>query len=499
MLFENKKITISSHENDKFALTCEDDETTYKQEIEIKKNIIEKAYCSCEKDSICSHLAAALLRVRSELDLLKARRKKSISNKNFIDKINRKELENFIISRMKADKDFKTLIHARFLVDVMGIEHFETYLDRAFPPSKTVQITPSHKEVKLFQKVVEELLDQIKDLIGRDNYIDASAILIPLIKKSFYFKNRFKEIPDAFYKSHLLLVEILRTVHSIIEAPSLVAENSMKIFDLLKLSYVSLTDLKEKELILDLLHVKSNRVIVHDIIEQKNRDVVSPSYQQFINAAYYICGGQNVQFAGDVGGTFIELYTWEQHGKYFLEELLQFAQKYPLPTRFVEKLLTLSPSKPNQVSLQTDLALDNITRKNSFVIFKWVFENHTIEWKNNRSDILDKLKAKNDDHTLIQILIFENKKDELFEHLNTRYDISLFHRFLPELIELSRENTFQLYCNWADHHFSKYYGLHALEEFEKQMRKVSVIDSRLRAKIDQYVAKNFGERPSINM
>tara|TARA_Y100000385_G_C13107604_1_gene649302 strand:- start:4100 stop:5302 length:1203 start_codon:yes stop_codon:yes gene_type:complete len=400
---------------------------------------------------------------------------------------------------MKADKDFKTLIQARFLVEVSGVEHFENYLDRAFPPSKTTKVTPSHKEVRLFYQVVEELHDQIKDLIGLDNLVAASSILTPLIRKSFYFKNRFVDIPDAFTKTHLHLVEILNTIHDIIEAPSLKLQNAKNVITLLKLSYVELLHFKEKKLILNLLKSNSNHRMVLLALKEQVSPSYNKAYRQFLSALSFICSKNRQKDTLDIGNIFVEIFSWQQKGYDYLDELFDIGKKHFLPSRFVEKLLTLSPKNDIQKALQIELALVSIEKNRSSTIFKWVYKNHPLIWQESREQITDRLKNGKDHHTLIKILIHENNVLALFDYLQSICDINIYHRYLTNLLQLSKSQTLKIYSFWASEYLSNHFGKTALDEFDRHMRKVAVIDIKLRNEIDKYVLKNFGERPSINM
>ncbi|MEE9373377.1 MAG: hypothetical protein V3V00_10025 [Saprospiraceae bacterium] len=496
MLIDQNEIKITSHEKDHYHFNIIDVKGTNILSIHLKKGIILDVECDCDERGLCAHIAAALIVLRKR-ETKRKTQKRATSNKDFTSKIRTEDLEHFILSRMKANKDFKTLIQARFLVEVYGVDLFENYLDKAFPPSRTSKITPAQKEVKLFNEVVAELYDQIKDLVGHENYIDASLILIPLIKKSFYFKNRFENIPIAFLNSHLLLVDILNAIHGIIEAPSLKTQNAYKMIDLMALSYVDLSHPPEKNIILNLLSEPNNKTYILSILNTQSYHPITKSYAIYLNALRHICGDNIPDIEKEIGSIFIEIYNWKLASNNHIDDLLNIAAEHKLPTRFIEKLLSIKLKDNDRKLKQIQIAIASIIKYRSYNIFRWVHLKAHKEWKIQRPVIFQKLIDAKDNHTLIKILIHESAVKELFELLIKISDVNIYNQYLPHYILLSKEKSLELYCQWVDKYLENHFGEIANKEIDRNLRIVGVIDVKFRNKIEHYVLKKFGERPSI--
>ena len=487
-----------SSTNGIYKLRTTDSSGLNQQIVKLKDQKITQAQCSCEENDVCPHIAVALLTIRSHDTNSKPIKHKNITNQAFIDKIEAEELQQFVLSRMKADKSFKTILKARFLLDVFGHEHFEDFLDKSFPPNKTTNVRPAQKEVKLFQEVVEELQDQIKDLVGRDNYVDASIILVPLIKKSFYFKNRFQVIPERFLSSHLHLVEILNTIYSIIEAPSLRSRNAQDIIKLLELSYVQLIHQKEKDLIINILKERIHNDLLKETAEQRSLDSISNPFRQFLIGLIHICSHKREYMKEEVGAIFIELFSWYNHGHDYFEELIEIANNNRIPVRFIEKLITLETGSLSLKTRQSELALKSIAKYKSFSIFKWVISNERSKWEESKSRILELLKENKEHTILIQILIHEKSSQELFDYLNNLGEIRYFHQFLTDLTAFSEDQTFHLYTKWIDSYMMDHFGNMALDHLNNELRIVERISLKLKRKLDKYILKKYGERPSLS-
>ena len=490
--FDQGLIKPISTSNGNFELLFNNKE---KVKITLKKDIINSVACTCNSEVVCEHIATALYQVRkSHFSQSKKKGERRGSNQNFLNKIDTVDLRNFVLTRMKADKYFKILIQARFLVENEGANSFEAFIDKAFPPSRTTTVSPSHKEYRLFKEVSEEVYDQIKDLIGGDNYVDALLILVPLIKKSFYFKKRFEEIPETFIKNHLHLVELLRTLQNLIEAPKLKNDNAEKIIDLLKLSYLIVDQKEEKRLFVDLIGINANK---EKITEDSTLLGSHKAHNQFIRALRYVCQTNDKVESLDIGKTFIEIFEWNHWNSDFLIHLFKIAEEHSLPVRFIEKLLSLEIQNEELRNRQKEICIQAISKYNSFPLFLWLFQKDPKLWEEKRNTIIDRIKEKRGYNILIQILLQEGSNDDVFITFEEQSNSDLNFRFLSRCLDISFDKTLDIYRKWMDNYLNSHFGTTSFHLVEKELRKVGTISTKLKEKLEDYLQKMYGDRPSI--
>ena len=504
-LFDENTLKLKSRKKHIYELECRVQKETFNQKITIRGHKIFSHNCSCGSKVFCEHLGAALFLIRkTSLRSSKAKNKRVSrphrnSNAEFLAKISEQDLKKFLVSRMRVDKDFKTLIYSRFLVEIKGVKAFETFIDKAFPPSKTSKITPSQKQVRLFAQVVDEMNDQIKDLIGQDNYIDASLILIPLIKKSFYFKNRFENVPLSFLTSHINLIQILQTIQEIVEAPALKLQIAGRIIDLLSFSYIKFIDIKEKELIINQLDIKRNRTKVLHILSELSHPNEDKNYVVFISALHFVCSDKSTKnlIPSEVGNIFLEIYTWLKIRPNYLRYLIDIAQNADLPLRFTEKVLVLKTTEKNLQKEQSKIAIDGLKKQTTFNFFKWLYANDRRTWAKERPTIIGQVKKAENHHLLIKILIEEGNEEELFEFLKENGQIEIHNQYLSQLLKLSYDRTNDLYHDWLKDYLDSHFGEASKDFLIKNLKLIGTINSKLRNSLEQNVRKNFSKRPSL--
>jgi len=491
--FDNGLTQLESSINGKYVVFFDN---TDRIVIQIKKSIIQSASCTCPEKNVCTHIVTALFSVRKEES--KPKRKHKLSNENFISTISDDDLRHFVLGQMKSDKSFKTLLKARFLVEVQGTEGFQKFLDSSFPPSKTTKVTPAQAEVRLFRNVSEEIYDQIKDLIGNDNYVDALQILIPLIQKSFYFKNRFESVPDAFLKNHLHLNEVLYTLHNAIEAPKLLADSSEKIIHLLSLSYVKMEDQDEKQLILNLIDSKANKTKIIKHLESISWEGTD-RHSKFLHALLYSCNSNMIIPAANVGQVFIEIYSWYQSDPSHFRKLIELAENYSIPPRFLDKLFHHQVQHEEVFDLQKKLAIESINKAKSYNAYDWLLQTAPDFWRIHKKEVLELLKENKTFSLLLKILYNENDIDSFFDLLKSQNNSELNFNFLSRALKLSFDKTLDLYKHELDQYLNDHFGEKANESVRKTLNRVSQQDTKLKNQLVLHVKKIYGERSSLKV
>lgn len=502
-LFDDGKILLERIGNGNFEFQCQDYTSNHRPTLTIKNNRLTQYACTCGSELICEHIGAGLFFIRrNEPEKSKAQLKKRTSTLpmyDFISKIDEKELRQFLLNRMRADKETKALIYARFLLEVEGVREFDFFLDKTFPPVKTVEIKPTRKETKLFSQVVEEMSDQIIDLVGKENYVDAFLILFPLLKKSFYLKRRFKDVPQSFYMVHSKLIELIKSLQRVIEAPDLKSRITKNIVEIIAYSYVQLNTLPEKELIISQLETESGKKKVKKVIESTQFDSSNKAYKNFITALKFVCDSDYQYRDGAIplGAIYIEINSWLQLNANFNKYLVKIAQRPELPLRFKERLLeSLVDHKPYVREL-TQVALSTLKENQSFPIFQWLYQQNRSAWLEIRSEVLQSLERKGRTETIIKMMIEEADVEAVFAYLKRDQKIAMYNSFLHKLLQLSKSETEELYRAWIDNYLKLHYGKTAKSFIRKNLGIVGKTDAQLKKSLDAYIKKNFSKRPGL--
>ena len=502
-IFDDGKIDLLHSERGNFEFSYSHDGATHKVSLTVRKNEIEQSSCSCQSTAICEHLAAALFFIRHQ-DLgddkksTPVLKKQKRSIKNFLHRIKEEELQHFMVSRMRSDRNLKTLVYARFLIQIEGIDSFQEFLDKSFPPAKTIESKPSQGEVRLFTEVVDEMKDQIIDLVGNENYLDAFKILLPLLKKSFYFKHRFLDVPAGFRSVHLKLVELINSLQKVIEAPALQSSFTSDIIDILAFSYVQFDSSSEKLLIVSQLDRFGVKQHIHDVLGSKRMTHDKKEWHNFLIALKYICNTNDFQnlTTTSASAIYMEVSSWATFLPPFHDTLLGLAQRSELPLRFKEQLLN-SFQDDKQYNQLSQIAIDGIKEHHSLPMIKWLYQNNSSKWSEIRQGVMDQLTIKRIFRLVIGILIMEKNNKELFPFLYKHQDLDTYNFYLGDLIQLSRAETESLYKNWFDRYLSMHYGPATTSLTRQKLAIIRKQDIQLKDCLVKYLKVNYSKRPSL--
>ena len=245
----------------------------------------------------------------------------------------------------------------------------------------------------MFGQVVDEFIDQSVDLIGRENYFDAFKILFPLIKRSFYLKNRFPEPTVPFLKIHQKLLGTFNSFESLIEAPELESKIQKKIISLITLSYVLVDDDLEKDIILKQSLTIEGQKKLGDLFKTLSFNFTSKKHEQFVRSLEFVSSG-DVKINYSPSTIFVELLSWRMHLTNHISRVMDLALSTQISSRLKEQLLSLEIEKDKDHQKLVELALNEIKTNRSFKFFVWLYSNHLNIWEQNRDDILEFLDHK---------------------------------------------------------------------------------------------------------
>lgn len=502
-LFDNDQIIIKESKGQHYELSCQDKDDTFGVKLDLRKEQILEYSCDCRDEDICAHIGASFFLVRrkiNERSKVEKKKKPKINFRHFLEGIDYEELKEFIYNKARKDKALRTLVYSRFIIDKEGVGRIEEYIEKSFPPSNQPNSKPSQSEIRLFLEVVEELRDQTIDMVGRDNYFDAFQVLYPLVKRSFYFKSRFPDVPRRLMDTHANIVSLLKALHQVLEAPELRSEVQRKIAELLTLSYVQVNNYKEKELFLDLLSSIESRNITKGILNNMiplNRD---KNHDHFIEALKYVVNHLKyaVRNQSSMIPVFSEILSWHRQNPVYEDEIIMLAQRSDIPVRMKENVLGQLEKNENNRDLLGHIALDTLTNFHSYNGFLWLSRNDRPLWEKHREVILKDLMTKKRSNLVIKILITEGKSDQLFDYLRNYENIETYNKYIKKLITISEEDTFQLYCDWMLHYLSAHFGDVSKKVINQNLQYINSIDRKMKEKLERKIRKNFSERQSLN-
>ena len=265
-------------------------EEIFEVEILTSPKYVKSYSCDCQqlnKNGICGHISAGLIILRKTRiadALARAKRKQPEKKKNtnlstdaIFDQIDSSELRAFIkqyaSKNKKFDLEFKVNFARRVKLD-NTYSKYEKLVERVLPPITAAGKSYTAPSINLFVKHGKELFEQYKDAKTLESYTEASTILLLLLKKAAYAIKHCKIVPDSLeYFSEKLHTHIFELYKENL-APELKDKLSMKLVELIQLSYYQFPSF-ENNLVLPILMYgdKNEQKALFEALSYKIEDI----------------------------------------------------------------------------------------------------------------------------------------------------------------------------------------------------------------------------------
>lgn len=227
-LFDTKAIIdYTEIEKNLWTIFIKDDQL-YETEILLNGNKIKNFSCDClgfRSDKSCEHIVAAfyqLRRLRTPSERIKAKteekKAKSLSINQILKEIHPDELRNFIRSYASKDPKFNIAIKASFARKINLVSNKDKYkqvLDLIIKPATSSSYKISSTSVNQYLHIALDYLEQFKDAVSINQFLEAYYILSALLIKNayalYYIKNRSEKLLTFDTECHKQLDLLLQT------------------------------------------------------------------------------------------------------------------------------------------------------------------------------------------------------------------------------------------------------------------------------------------------
>ena len=168
-------------------------------EVQITPSKVRACTCECSRykeEDMCEHITAVLLKLRRELDRVRATKAQNRVKKNTIAKklttavilnhISPEELKHYVRDYAKSNRAFGLALKARFAASVPMADDREKFfqlLETTIKDARTKHDRIRYKGKLKLLKILKELLAQVDDYIASEKFTDAFYILQAIIEK----------------------------------------------------------------------------------------------------------------------------------------------------------------------------------------------------------------------------------------------------------------------------------------------------------------------------
>ncbi len=231
-------VALTEVERNLWVATVEEGDRTYEVEIKISPSKVNAATCECARfreEGQCSHLAAALLSLRREVDRRKKkkqpapqkRRTRKLTTGVVLENVDRDDLVAFVQQYAKTNRSFALALKARFALNVSVIESKDKYLQlldstlsMARKPDRTISLRGSRK----IRKVLIEMHAQIEEATTKQYYSEAITMAQSIIEKMTPVLRKLENLKSELQEQITLAFDALRKVVDRKPAPDLLRQ-----------------------------------------------------------------------------------------------------------------------------------------------------------------------------------------------------------------------------------------------------------------------------------
>ena len=483
--------------------------------LNIKSNKIKRSLCSCphdQTDGICPHVGAAAILLRKELSerkeeeistISRKRSHKSFDLKSLLQNLSKEELDGFVLSKARKDKNFRLLLQASFIKKISS-DQIESFVESTFPVlTKANEKIPASK-LKAYVDITEELIKHFKNLVALDNHTEAYHVIFLLLRKSFYVKHHLRTEPPRFYKMHKSLLTDFIALYGFIEAPEYRQKITTHVDDLLSTSYIS-AELKEEQ---DLWMIQYKHHTSPDALMLITQNYLSKYRQDF--SSYYFIKSLQLLLINDLERRRDIITSLDSQERYRTIQHLISNKAYEKSHHvMLDFLIYTDLSHPLAKAILDNLDLqeekEDIIKSASKYLLKYkekyyirYIRDNSDNWEKDLSDILSGFEAKQDIQSMISVLMVSDKTDEAISLLQEHLSWDLLVEFDQELEMSHPVACLALYKEMITKYVDQHFGIHAQDFVRKATARLSNMDRKdWNNKILDYLKKKYSDRRSL--
>lgn len=213
-----------------WAFTLEDSDI-YQIQIKSSETTISKTDCNCpiyQKEKACQHVFACFYELRKLIEEEKktkqeqqqkkskrAYKKGGVRISDFITNLSETELKEFVRNYASSDKKFAASLKARFarkMINQNNESVYKSILDSIIGPIRIKDQKIGSAELRSFEYVTQELIQQYEDAVSLQQYTEGFFILKAILNKGCYIhhnsKKESEKIMQLIVQIHTFLDEL---------------------------------------------------------------------------------------------------------------------------------------------------------------------------------------------------------------------------------------------------------------------------------------------------
>lgn len=503
------------------------------QNIKIKssESTVSKTQCSCsiyQANKICAHVFACFFELRKQIEIGKqkkaeaqkkkrtTRSKSGIKVTDFITKLSEQELKNFVRKYASSDKKFAASLKARFarkMINQSNESVYKSILDSIIGPIRIKDQKVGNAELRNFEYVTSELMQQYEDAISLQQYTEGFFILKAILNKGCYIhhnsKKESQKIMDLITKIHTFLDELFYCPL----APELRQKLYVFALELAQKSYYKILDNKFN--IFEILYTHKKEDEEYKLIteaakakkDQLHLDVKSNVFLEsfFLRMKYNDGSFESATFLKyplEFQNKIIDLLIQQEAYSPAIKVLEDMIREQSNVSRFVkEKLIFAYSLSDNPTAYKKSIFDYFVQYKNPKYIkqLMLVFEN---EWEDVKAEFVENIRlvdSEEDRLFLMAKFYFEIEDHKnLLDVFKSLQDINVAMSVDREIIQLYSDEVIDAYFEKACLHLDNFAGQAAASRIRSLLRHVeNVSDFNKRNKLYKRIKNHYIHRPKL--
>jgi len=524
-----KEHTRSGKSNWTFKLV---DEDTYEIQIKSSETTISKTNCTCaiyEKEKACQHVFACFYELRKQIEIdkkAKLEKQKSKTKRpykkggirisDFITNLSETELKEFVRNYASNDKKFSASLKARFarkMINQNNESVYKSILDSIIGPIRIKDQKIGSAELRSFEYVTQELIQQYEDAVSLQQYTEGFFILKAILNKGCYIHHNSKKESEK-------IMQLIIQIHTFLDelfycplAPELreklygfslelaqksyykILDNTLNIFEVL---YTHKKEDKEYRLINEAAKVKR---------EQLHLDINSSVFLDgFLIRMDWNDKAYNseafLKYPLEYQNKVIDLLINLKAIGPAIQVLEDIIQENRNVSRFVKEKLIYTYGLSDKTKSYSDAILKYFINYKNPKYLKVIQTKLGKKWPKTKKEYLKeiaKLEDQKDKDFLKAKLLYETEDhDSLIEIFEAITDLDTAMAVDREIIKMFPDRVIESYFKKSCHVLENYVGSAAAGKIRSLLNHIeNVTDRKLRAKLFQQIKNHYVHRPQL--
>ena len=509
-----------------------EDGDIYQIQIRSSETTISKIECTCpiyQKETACQHVFACFYELRKLIEEEKKIRLEKQKNKpkrsykksgvrisDFISNLSETELKEFVRNYASYDKKFSASLKARFarkMINQNNESVYKSILDSIIGPIRIKDQKIGSAELRNFEHVTQELVQQYEDAISLQQYTEGFFILKAILNKGCYIHHNSKKESEKIMQ---MIIQIHTFLDELFYCP-LAPELRKKLYgfslDLAQKSYYKILDNKLN--IFEILHTHKKEdqeyKLINDAAKSKKDQLnIDLSSNVFLDAFLLrLAWSDNkydsqaflkypIEYQNKVIDLLINIKAIDPAIK-VLEDIITENKNV---SRFIKEKLIYAYSLSEDRSLHIEAILDYYINYKNPKYLKNLQETSGSKWKKIKKTFLKRIAALEDpkdrDYLKAKLLYETGDHDELIEVFESITDLDTSMAVDKELIKMYPERVVDSYFLKSCYVLDNFVGSAAATKIRSLLIHIeNVSDIKLKAKLFTQIKNHYIHRPQL--